>query len=397
MAIKIIRAEKYQAIEQRYLFLVELHGLLCLDDLISRQVMDKLLDEWKRRLPDVMNALLRPNEEAGSIQILQRGRWGSVLTICDGNLAEDNPLDWLRAFRSEAQHLINGLAMEIFGTATAATADAVADLTGLSEGVYDLAAWTNTRLSAKAPRTEGLSELCDELDFIIGSGGIRTILQPIVSFPDGDVVGVEALSRGPAGSTLESAKSLFNAGRRTGKTDTLEWACALRALEWIDHLPRFLWLSINAGISLLGNAEVRSRLARPGLVVEITEHQPIRHTDEVREIIKELRAGGARIALDDTGCGFADAETVKFLRPDIVKICMTVISDDSYNEHILGEIAEEIAQMESLNSGARTEILAEGVETRAQAETLRSLGIDLAQGWLYGKPFPAEDWPLYLG
>lgn len=99
-----------------------------------------------------------------------------------------------------------------------------------------------------------------------------------------------------------------------------------------------------------------------------------------------MRAGGTRVALDDTGCGYADLEAAKALQPDFVKLCITIIRSLGRNPALLADLAQSTATLK----GMGIEILAEGVEHVKEVETLRDFPIDYAQGWRYGRPQPIE-------
>jgi EAL domain-containing protein (putative c-di-GMP-specific phosphodiesterase class I) len=154
-------------------------------------------------------------------------------------------------------------------------------------------------------------------------------------------------------------------------------------------VPAPLWLSINASsrtmIHLCG-PQGEGRFARPRLVMELTEHLPLGAAAELRPVLDSLRRGGTLIALDDTGCGYADLEAAASLQPEIVKLCITVTSRLEHSPLVLDDIAETIRRLHR----QKHLVLAEGVETAAQADLLRELGVDLAQGWFYGRPFAAD-------
>jgi EAL domain-containing protein (putative c-di-GMP-specific phosphodiesterase class I) len=219
---------------------------------------------------------------------------------------------------------------------------------------------------------------------------LRTMLQPIVTIPEARIVGVEALSRGPVGSAYERADLLFGAAARSGLTEALELACAEQAIAYWKQLPEPLWMSVNtsaatiAGMSELMSADPR---ACSRMILELTEHLPLGKIDELRPTLDGLRQKGARIALDDTGCGYADLDVAGAIEADIVKLCITVIGRLEEHPQVRVAVAEAVKLAHT--QGAL--ILAEGVETEEQARILSDLGVDLAQGWLYGRPFPAAE------
>jgi len=148
-------------------------------------------------------------------------------------------------------------------------------------------------------------------------------------------------------------------------------------------LPSGAFLTINLGPDSLALAAGKLALAgRQEVMLELTEHLPLNRADGLLEVVKRLRTLGIRLVLDDTGCGFADFDTVRLLRPDIVKLCITVIRNADKGSHFTAAIRESAERLCELGC----QVLAEGVERENQHAALQGCGIELAQGWLYGKP-----------
>lgn len=353
---------------------VDIHGLSDLRAAMGGTVAARALSELHERLPQVLGPVLDRLGGFDPLTASRPGRW-CVSVACADDEAEE-------VTRQAAQRLVHDLATEIFGTATGALAQVRTDVTRRQPGNLDDLLDNH---AAQVPAEE-TCRLRAQLQDLLDQGGLRTFLQPIVSFPEGRVVGYEALTRGPVGHPLERADLLFGAAARTGLSHDLECACARLALPWLDTLPAGLWLTVNASVPVLLDAEMRQVLARPGVVVEITEHLPIA-PEGLLPALDELRQGGARIALDDTGCGFADTAAAELVRPSVVKLCITVIRGAGRDPSILPELQATVRAFQSLGC----QVLAEGVEDRIQADALDGLGINLAQGWLYGRPRPAAD------
>lgn len=217
---------------------------------------------------------------------------------------------------------------------------------------------------------------------------VRTLLQPIVRMSDRSVVGYEALSRGPQGSALEQPDRLFAAASACNRTLDMELHCATLALQRTrGRLPPGHFLALNLGPQALAVAQHRLALqGRQDVLLELTEHLPLDGAMELVPAVSALRAQGIGLALDDTGCGFADLDTVRVLHPDIAKLCITVVRHAGQGGLLDADIAGSAAHLHQL--GCR--VLAEGVETQAQHDALSACGIELAQGWLYGRPMPVD-------
>jgi EAL domain-containing protein (putative c-di-GMP-specific phosphodiesterase class I) len=337
------------------------------------------LDALSEGFSALIAEVLRGEKQGETLAGLPNGLW--AVRFESPPRAADAQADKLAAIHSAATRLSVQLACESFGIATARLA---ALRVALSPGTA-----TRKELAAlfDAPPSEDLvaeGALMKALE----QKTLRTFLQPIVAFPSGETLGYEALTRGPAGSPVEGADRLFGAAARCGLAARLEIACAHAALEWADRLPNSQWLSINVSPLSLADAALRRALSRPDTVVEITEHLPLTGAHGLLPWLAPMRARGVWLSLDDTGCGYADVQTAEVLRPDFVKLCITIIKSVARDpQSMLGELRQTIAHLKRLGIG----VLAEGVETRNEADLLSTLAIDYAQGWLYGKPRPAGE------
>lgn len=370
------------------LLVVDVGALTLLDDVMGKTVTDTALGELNQRLPPLFDSILA-HTHSPRLLPTRRGRWCAQFGWDETPVVESRD-EILGVIEMAAQQLAGDLAIEVFGGATGLKAQVTARALRRPDGVTEsgLDAWLNRQLALSDHKRAELAELGRRIDTIIAQGAIRTMMQPIVSFQDGHVMGFEALSRGPAGSDLERADQLFDAAARTGRTLALERACALQAARCAQELPPPLFLNINASEPLLREEAVRTALGRPGIVVELTEHMPIDTANGLAPIWAGLKAAGTDTALDDTGCGFADFTTAEILRPGMVKLCITVIRGARRNPDIIPELRHTVDRFRAL--GAR--VLAEGVETVEERDALAGLDIALAQGWLFGKPFPAAEW-----
>jgi EAL domain-containing protein (putative c-di-GMP-specific phosphodiesterase class I) len=355
-----------------------LRGLPDLEAAMGIEVTQSTLDGLQAGLPRLIAAVLQNETAHAPLTDLPRGLW--AVRYQSPARADDAQAEKQEAVRMAATQLGMELAKEVFGGATARFARFVVHLLPGHPETGKLLA-----LAEKAPPPEDLSAE-HALKTALENKGVRTFLQPVVSFPDARLLGYEALSRGPEGSPVERADQLFGVAARLGLSRELEIACAWQALKHADGLPAHHWLSINLSSLSLGDEKLRRALARPGIIVEITEHLPLNDARSLLPRIAELRAGGARLALDDTGCGFADLQAIEVLRPDFIKLCITIIrSLERSPAQVLDCLAATIAHLRRLG----VDILAEGVETEREAKLLSGFDIDYAQGWLYGKPFPA--------
>lgn len=369
---------------------VQVGALTLLDDVMGAHVVDSALAEMDRHLPKLFDSVLSRADGALPLPSIRRGRWGMGFRLRDDALAEA-PDEALQVLEHATRQLVHELTCDVFGAATGAKAAVMVCAAPVPQGATPCGGWLDDRLSSQSLGRSELDDLRHTLRAILDSGAIRTLFQPIVAFDSGAVVGFEALSRGPAGHRLERADRLFDAAARTGLTLDLERACAMQAVARASTLPAHLFLTVNASAPLVLEPATRAALARPGIVTEITEHLPLGRASEMLPALDQVRAAGGRVALDDTGCGFADTEAAEVLRPDVVKLCITIIRSARRDPSVLPEVAATVERFRALGA----QVLAEGVETAEERQALAGMDIALAQGWLFGKPVPAEEWRTF--
>lgn len=241
----------------------------------------------------------------------------------------------------------------------------------------------------RAPRAEA-SEA--ERRFIrdVIAGPLDMRLQAIVGLAARRTAGHEALLRGPQGGPLLAPELLLSEAGRCGLRPELELAAFEAALKIARRLPPGMRLAINLSPPLFGAPAVRRAAREPGLprrlILEITEHLPIAAPARLRGDLAPLRERGALIALDDAGCGYLNMTLVRALRPDIVKLCITVTRRLARGPRMLALVRETVATIRAAGAVA----LAEGVETAEQARLARACGCALAQGYYFGRPREAS-------
>ena len=220
--------------------------------------------------------------------------------------------------------------------------------------------------------------------------GVRSVYQPIVELQSGQVVGYEALARGPEGSDLESPAALFAAAREHDRVVELDWACRVAALRGAlrSGLRAPGMLFVNAEPEALSVPSdpaaveyVREASKRVPLCIEVTERALTLHPAELLATVERIRASGIAIALDDVGADRRSLALLPLLRPDIVKLDMALIHNHPSRES--GEVMNGVCAYAE-QTGAT--IIAEGIEHEGHLLAAQSLGATLAQGWHFGRP-----------
>jgi EAL domain-containing protein (putative c-di-GMP-specific phosphodiesterase class I)/DNA-binding response OmpR family regulator len=234
--------------------------------------------------------------------------------------------------------------------------------------------------SALADRREiGAEE--SRLGEVLAGKAFHVVFQPIVDLETRAVVGYEALTRFSDGTPPDIR---FADATRLGLGEDFELATALKALDESVKLPpdAFLSLNVSPSVALAWGERMRDRLSDTGrqIVLELTEHVAIADYGELRRAIEGL--GPVQIAVDDAGAGYASLRHILELRPAYAKLDISLVRGIDRDE--LRQAMAAGIQYYALRTGCA--LIAEGVETDEEAEVLRSLGVDYAQGYLFGRP-----------
>lgn len=230
----------------------------------------------------------------------------------------------------------------------------------------------------------GTAEEEQRIRRVLEQRAFRTVFQPIYSLHTGRLAAVEALSRFSATPTRPPDR-WFDDAVRCGLGVELELATLESALEAAAGLPDGVALSVNLSPPALSDPRLRRCLEAaptPGLIVEITEHAAVDDYHRLAEALTALRQTGVLLAIDDAGAGFASLQHIVQLAPDIIKLDMSLTRDidrDPVRRTLalsLSGFAQEMG----------IELIAEGVETAHELQTLRAIGTHAAQGYLLGRP-----------
>ena len=236
--------------------------------------------------------------------------------------------------------------------------------------------------------------LGEELRAIIAGDRLKPHYQPILDLRTGKIHGFEGLIRGPSDSLLHSPLNLFKVALLTGQVVDLEAACCRSLLRGFQAsgLPQRLFLNISPGslseapfLDLFQLDRLRELGFCPDrIVIEITENQPTYDFGELVRAANLFRGLGFAIAMDDLGEGFSSLRLWSELRPEYVKI----------DKHFIHGVSQDPVKLQFLRSlrdiaattGAR--VVAEGIELEADLAVVQDLGLDLGQGYLFGRPAP---------
>lgn len=225
------------------------------------------------------------------------------------------------------------------------------------------------------------------VDRAIHGDALSMVFQPIHAVADGSVVGMEALAR----LAIEPSRApdlWFREATSVGRGAQLELAAAARALAQIDRLEGFLAVNVSPEVARLpAFTELLAGVDCSRVVVELTEHTRVADEVELERDLSHLRERGVRLAVDDTGAGYAGLQRLLGLAPDIVKLDMALIRGIDHDPARRALATALVA----FTSEIGAELIAEGVETDAELSTLRALGVPWVQGFGLGRPAPLPD------
>ena len=220
--------------------------------------------------------------------------------------------------------------------------------------------------------------------------------QPVVNLGTGEVAGLEVLARWqheslgivPPGAFIATAE-------QEGLIGELTAMLVGKAFTAARMLSDPQWLAVNISPHLLRDLTLPNRIREAAeaaafplsrVVIEITESALVENVEHAQTIAKELKAQGCRLALDDFGTGYSSLLHLQSLPFDELKVDRSFVGSMTERRESRKIVPAVVGLGQSLGMGT----IAEGVETDEQAEILLLLGCEMGQGWLFGKPVPAE-------
>jgi diguanylate cyclase (GGDEF)-like protein/PAS domain S-box-containing protein len=255
----------------------------------------------------------------------------------------------------------------------------------------------------EAMRADAVARLETEsaLRRAVERGELRLHYQPEVDLATGAVRGFEALVRWdhPARGLL-GPNAFIPLAEETGLIVPIgEWVlreAATEAARWATASSEPLTLSVNLSARQLAQqdlvAMVRRAMAETGidpatLCLEITESAVMESGSATTAQLRALKSLGIRLAIDDFGTGFSSLAHLRRFPVDVLKIDGTFVAGLGHEP----QDASIAAAVISLAHALGLDTVAEGIETEEQLTILRSLGCDLGQGYLFGRPAPIDE------
>ena len=226
--------------------------------------------------------------------------------------------------------------------------------------------------------------------------------QPQVELRTGRLKGFEALARWrhPVHGSI-SPDIFIPLAEESGLIGLLSQTLLRRVFSVAATVPGNLSISFNLSAlqfhdrslpEQIYSAAQQAHFSLKRLILEITESALIDNIDQANSIAQELKALDIRLALDDFGTGYSSLRHLQALPFDEIKIDASFIRAMSNTR----ESRKIVAAVVGLGHSLGLTTVAEGIESKPQANTLLWLACDLGQGWLYGPPVPASDLSSFL-
>lgn len=386
--------------------MLDLDGFKDTNDSFGHEAGDALLKAAGRRIQDCVG-------DCGIV-----ARWGgdefaAVLAgVADTEIAATVGRELIAAFEPpfdyEGHEVQLGLSIGIAFALNSAAREET--LTNADLALYRAKAEGRNRLSFYEPKLReqrlARKKIESELRQATARGEFELFFQPQVALQDDKVVGAEALLRWrhPERGVLSPAAFITALGESANAHVVGDWvireACMFAARVRAEGFPDF-----QVGVNVFGAQFRRGRfvsstlealrdnnLAPDAMIVEITEDIVLRHEAAMIQPLQMLRSLGVGIAFDDYGTGFASLSLLKRYPLTMLKVDKGFIRDlcwDNQDKSVTKAIIY-------LGHSFDLDVIAEGIESDEQAETLRALGCLKGQGYLYGRPMPAEQFMRWL-
>lgn len=247
----------------------------------------------------------------------------------------------------------------------------------------------------KAKSLQKYINLFDDQDFfdIVNNESLTVHFQPIIDMHTNAIYGYETLARGVnADASLMYPDVLFEKSKRNDYNFKLDRLCRESALKtaatkkvhqkvFINFIPTSIYdpeFCLNSTVKWAKQLEFDPSQ----IVFEVVETELVKDQNHLKKILEYYRSKGFKIALDDVGEGYSSLNMIIELRPDIIKIDRNIISGIDQNE-LKQSVYKALFNLAKENG---ITVLAEGIETAYELEMIKSIGVDLAQGYYFAKP-----------
>ena len=375
---------------------LDLDRFKAVNDTWGHSAGDELLSLFARRLEDAVRAQdLAARLGGDEFAVLVRDADADVAVTVARRMLDEIDGTYVLGCGDVACHVSVGIAVGAGGITSGEDLIRNADIAMYSvkrsERAYTLYE-ADLHETLRAQRQLGL-----DLEAAIERREIVVHFQPVVRLEDGQVEGFEALARWPHPTRgLLSAADFLPAAEEAGLTVELGRLVLQQALEAARRWPDRLSVWLNLAAAELANERLVDTLAEAlkgyavdpsRLVLEVTESGVIQGSDGAIVAMQRLRKLGVGLTIDDFGTGYSSLSRLAEFPIESLKIPKPFV------DRLVGEDTDEafVDAILRLGDSLGLTAVAEGIEQPAQAERLRQMGCRLGQGYLFGRPAPAEE------
>ncbi|NEM07520.1 EAL domain-containing protein [Geodermatophilus normandii] len=290
----------------------------------------------------------------------------------------------IRSYVSTPVTLSDG---SLYGTFCAFGFTSDKELTGRDEALMKvLASAASVIIEPEVREQQRRDDIDGRLDPLVASGGPSVVLQPIVDLVTGVRVGAEALSRFPR-EWGKGPDVVFEEAHSVGRGDEMELLALRGAAALLDRVGGYVAMNVSPQTLLTpAFTALLADLPLDRVLLELSEHDPVEDYDALTTTLMPFRAAGMRLAIDDVGAGFSSLRHIVVTDPDVIKMDRSIVSG-LHVDPVLSKLVEALVVF---GHGCGVKVVAEGIETADEAARLRDLGVDLGQGWYFGRPGPPE-------
>lgn len=233
------------------------------------------------------------------------------------------------------------------------------------------------------------------LDNIIHNKQVKVVFQPIISLKNGFVLGYEALSRITCESEFKGPEALFTAAKEHNRLWDLEQLCRTIALEAAHKFilpPYNKKLFINVNPNIMYNDKFKEGFTRyylsqfnispDNIIFEITERNVVDDLVGFKTTISHYKSQDYKIAIDDVGAGYSGLNLISDVNPHYIKLDMKLIRNID-TDNLKSALVKGMVEF---SRASNNKIIAEGIETHEELETLIKLGVQYGQGYFIQRP-----------
>lgn len=234
--------------------------------------------------------------------------------------------------------------------------------------------------------------IATQFNDILHNREITTLYQPIINFKTNNILGWEALSRGPANSSFRSPIVLFETAEQLGSLFALEKLCRESAFNSAGEFSEGQKLFLNIHPRTMADPEFspgktaelmeQAGLTPNNIVFEITEQHSVQDFYLFYRTLDHYRNQGFQVAVDDAGAGYAGLSTIAELQPEFIKLDKSLITNVHKDPVKRALVETTVTFADKIGS----KIIAEGIETKAQAVCLMDKGVHCGQGYFLARP-----------